>query len=275
MFRVNASRNVFTTYDPTSNDMKVPELTILIPVFNGEHCLPDTFRKLDRLINESELRLEVVFVDDGSRDRSFDLIKDFIREHEWGAALRLGDNYGMHSALRVGFEKARADFVATTEMCMENSPDELLRLFHSMNDSCDVVSGWRKRRVASWWRRIASKLINGFLRGVCNMPLHDINCLVKVWRKPVGRAVFRLPAYEHFLTELLSKRLTEVTFNYNKNYTNVPSSFSARQLFKIAASFFRAAWRIRTKRPPALETIIPPHIKIAEEVRGWAKGDAG
>ena len=207
--------------------MKTSELTILVPVFNGEKILAETLRQFGALLQDPPLPLELLFVDDGSSDASFAMLKTFKREHEQVRVVRLDKNYGLLTALLAGFENARSEVVVVTGMRLEYEITEVFRLYALLTPNVDVVCVRRVGRRDHWWRRFASRLANGIVRLICGFPFRDMNCLLRVCRRTTGLAALEYPSYGYQLSAFWGLRVVETPVFFSMK-PKTSSSFSPR-----------------------------------------------
>jgi len=128
---------------------------------------------------------EIIFVDDGSTDKSFDVIKSLRARNNRIKAVRFRRNYGKSAALSVGFEKARGQFVATLDADLQDDPAEIAQMIDKLNEGYDLVSGWKKKRHDPFTKIIPSKFFNLVTSCVSGIKLHDFNCGLKVYRNEV------------------------------------------------------------------------------------------
>jgi undecaprenyl-phosphate 4-deoxy-4-formamido-L-arabinose transferase len=227
-----------------------PALTLVIPVYNGENVLPETLRRLGAMLERADRPLELLLVDDGSTDRSFDLLRAFRDGRPEVKVIRLARNFGIYGAMRAGFVAARSDVIASTEMCVEHDLDEIFRLVDLMRPGIDVVCGGRVRRTDAWWRRAGSWLTNRIARALCGLPIRDLNSDLRVWRRDAGLELSAVPSYGHLLATYCRLRLLEVPVDFSR-HPKAPSSFTVRQLARAFAEIVvrAVAWKLGRRGP--------------------------
>jgi len=166
------------------------ELSIVIPLYNEEESIGELFAWIQRVLKPLNLEYEVIFVDDGSSDNSWEKVTQMSEEHKEVKGLRFRRNYGKSAALHVGFEAARGDVIITMDADLQDSPEEIPELYRMIKeDGYDLVSGWKKKRYDPLTKTLPSKLFNRTVRFVSGIKLHDFNCGLKAYRKDVVKNI--------------------------------------------------------------------------------------
>ena len=167
-----------------------PQLSIVIPVFNEEAGLHALFDRLYPALDKLRTPYEVLFVNDGSRDRSAALLKDqFLRRPEVTRVILFNANYGQHMAIVAGFEHSRGERVVTLDADLQNPPEEIGKLLSAMDAGHDYVGGVRRTREDSWWRRIASRLMNRVREKITRIRMTDQGCMLRAYSRDIARAI--------------------------------------------------------------------------------------
>ena len=163
------------------------DISIVVPLYNEEESLPELFAWIQRVMNENGFTYEVIFVNDGSTDRSWDVIEKLAAQSENAKGIKFRRNYGKSPALYCGFEKAQGDVVITMDADLQDSPDEIPELYRMITeDGYDLVSGYKKKRYDPLSKTLPTKLFNATARAVSGIKnLHDFNCGLKAYRKEV------------------------------------------------------------------------------------------
>lgn len=165
-------------------------VSIVIPLLNEEDSLPELHAWIRRVCLEHQLNYEIIFVDDGSRDNSWQVILDIQRSDKDVKAIRFQRNYGKSAALHVGFEAAEGDVVITMDADLQDSPDEIPQLVAMIQEEgYDLVSGWKKKRYDPISKTIPTKLYNWATRMMSGIYLHDFNCGLKAYKKEVVKSL--------------------------------------------------------------------------------------
>ncbi len=167
-----------------------PSISVVIPLLNEEESLNELAARLAPVLEtESAGRYEVIFIDDGSTDSSFEVLRALNRRNGRFHALRFRRNYGKSAALAVGFAAAKNDVVITMDADLQDDPLEIPNLVAKINEGYDLVSGWKKRRKDPLEKRLPSKFFNFVTSTVSGIKLHDFNCGLKAYRKDVIKTV--------------------------------------------------------------------------------------
>ena len=163
------------------------DISIIIPLYNEEESLPELHAWIDRVMNAHGFSYEIIFVNDGSTDHSWDVIEELKKEHDEVKGIKFRRNYGKSPALYCGFKRAKGDVVITMDADLQDSPDEIPELYRMITeDKYDLVSGYKKKRYDPLSKTIPTKLFNATARKVSGIKnLHDFNCGRKAYRKEV------------------------------------------------------------------------------------------
>ncbi len=168
------------------------DISVVIPLYNEAESLPSLYQWLVRVMNENGYTYEILFVDDGSTDSSWEVIENLHSQSPDSVhGIRFRRNYGKSAALYSGFQKALGDVVITMDADLQDSPDEIPELFRMITeDGFDLVSGWKKKRYDNrLTKNLPSKLFNATARRVTGIPLHDMNCGLKAYRNEVVKNI--------------------------------------------------------------------------------------
>jgi glycosyltransferase involved in cell wall biosynthesis len=166
------------------------ELSIIIPVYNEDESLPELCSWIERVVHQEGISYEIVLVDDGSTDNSWEVITDLRRQNPHIKGIKFQRNYGKSAALNEGFKAAGGDVVITMDADMQDSPDEIPDLRRMiLEDRYDMVSGWKKVRHDPLSKTLPSKFFNWTTARVSRIPLHDFNCGLKAYRKKVVKSI--------------------------------------------------------------------------------------
>lgn len=159
-------------------------------MYNEDESLPELAAWIERVMKENDFSYEVVFVDDGSRDKSWSIIRKLNQENPCFRGIRFRRNYGKSAALQTGFEAVQGNVVITMDADMQDSPDEIPALYKMITEEgYDVVSGWKKKRYDPVSKTIPTKLFNWAVRRMSKIRLHDFNCGLKAYRHDVVKSI--------------------------------------------------------------------------------------
>ena len=167
---------------PASEDNAIA-FSVVIPLYNEEQSLEELHRRLTDTLATLSDRFEIIFVDDGSIDNSFAVIKNLHQRDSRVKAVRFRRNFGKSTALSAGFKKARGKIIVTLDADLQDLPEEIPSLLNKLEQGYDLVSGWKKKRKDSLIRKIASWLFNRVTSFFTGVKLHDFNCGLKCYRR--------------------------------------------------------------------------------------------
>ena len=167
------------------------DISVIIPLFNERESLPELNAWIRRVMEANGFSHEVIMVDDGSDDGSWDCITELSKTDPAVHGIQFRRNYGKSAALYCGFEKAHGDVVITMDADLQDSPDEIPELYKMIKeDGYDVVSGWKQHRKDNkLTKNLPSKLYNWTARKVTGIKLHDMNCGLKAYKKEVVKSI--------------------------------------------------------------------------------------
>jgi glycosyltransferase involved in cell wall biosynthesis len=160
-------------------------LSVIIPLYNEEENIPLLYEKLNQYLNSLEKEYEILFVDDGSTDRTLSILEEIQSKDNKVIVLSLRRNFGQTAAFAAGFDFARGDIVVTMDGDLQNDPADISKLLELIKDH-DLVSGWRKKRKDPFFsRRLPSLMANWLISNVTGVKLHDYGCSLKAYRRDV------------------------------------------------------------------------------------------
>ncbi len=208
------------------------DVSVVIPVFNEEESLPGLFERLFPVMESLDKSWEVVFVNDGSRDRSLALLVDSVDRHP--GSIRVVDfngNFGQHMAIMAGFSVSKGKAVVTMDADLQNPPEEIPRLLQQMDAGYDVVGTIRSTRRDPFFRRVASKIVNGITNKITGLNLHDYGCMLRAYSRRVVDLINSCPESTTFIPALAQK--------FALNPTEIEVGHSERELGTSKYSLFR------------------------------------
>lgn len=161
------------------------DISVVIPLYNEEESIPELHSWIKRVMEENNFSYEIIFVDDGSIDNSWEVITQLKESSSSVRAIKFQRNYGKSPALHCAFQKAKGDVVITMDADLQDSPDEIPELYKMVRDeNYDLVSGWKKKRYdGTLSKNIPSKIYNATARRVTGIKLHDMNCGLKAYKR--------------------------------------------------------------------------------------------
>jgi len=166
------------------------KVSIVVPLYNEAESLPELMRSIAQALTPTGHAFEVLFVDDGSTDNSFEVLRGLHGEHPGRVRVfRFGRNYGKAAALAVGFEKADGDVIVTMDADLQDDPSAIPAMLAKLDEGYDLVSGWKKVRKDPLEKRLPSKLFNLVVSIMSGIRLHDFNCGFKAYRAHVAKGL--------------------------------------------------------------------------------------
>jgi glycosyltransferase involved in cell wall biosynthesis len=166
------------------------DISVVVPLFNEEESLPELCSWIDKVMKKNNFSYEVLLIDDGSKDKSWEVIEQLSSENINLKGIKFRRNYGKSAALNVAFAKAEGDVVITMDADLQDSPDEIPDLYKMiMTDGFDLVSGWKKTRHDPITKTIPTKLFNWAARKASGIYLHDFNCGLKSYKNTVVKSI--------------------------------------------------------------------------------------
>ncbi len=181
-------------------------ISVVIPVYNEQESLATLHAEIADVARHANLDLEVLFVDDGSRDGSWPAIRDLAAHDARVHGLRFRRNFGKAAALSAGFRAARGDIILTLDADLQDDPKEMPRFLTALAEGCDVVSGWKKVRHDPWHKVWPSRVFNFLVSWLTGVHLHDHNCGMKCYRAEVVREVRLYGELHRFIPVLAAAR---------------------------------------------------------------------
>lgn len=164
-------------------------VSVVVPLYNEEESLHELTGNIIASMKDVGKPYEIVFVDDGSTDRSFEVLKGIHGKYPHTKVIRFRRNFGKSAALSVGFREARGEFVITMDADLQDDPREIPSLIAAMGDSYDLVSGWKQKRHDPLSKTLPSRFFNYVTGRMSGIPIHDFNCGLKAYRNVVVKSV--------------------------------------------------------------------------------------
>ena len=174
-------------------------ISIVVPVYNEEESLEAFFIVLSEELEKIEYSSEIIFIDDGSADRSLEILKNISEKEKNIRIFSFRKNQGKAEALTLGFLKANGEFIVTLDADLQDRPSEILILLNKMEEGYDLVCGWRKNRKDSFSKIISSRLFNLIARNLWGLSLHDYNCGLKLYTKEAAKSLYLYGGMHRFI----------------------------------------------------------------------------
>ncbi len=194
-------------------------LSVVIPAYNEEENIPILYERLKGVLEGLQREYEIIFVDDGSMDRTWERLKDIAERDKRVKLIRFRKNYGQTAAMYAGFQHASGEVVVTMDADLQNDPEDIPMLLQKLEEGYDIVSGWRKDRKDPFLsRRLPSMIANWIISKVTGVELHDYGCTLKAYRADIIKRLELYGDMHRFLpalTKRLGARITEVPVQHH------------------------------------------------------------
>jgi glycosyltransferase involved in cell wall biosynthesis len=166
------------------------DLSVVVPLFNEDESLAELVEWVLKVVKKENLSTEIILIDDGSKDRSWEVIEELQQKYPEVKGIKFRRNYGKSAALNIGFKEAKGRVVITMDADLQDSPDEIPELVDLIkNQGFDLISGWKRNRYDPLSKTLPSRFFNGVTRWISKIPLHDFNCGLKAYRSEVVKSI--------------------------------------------------------------------------------------
>jgi glycosyltransferase involved in cell wall biosynthesis len=183
-----------------------PEISIVVPLYNEEENIEELYRRLKEVLNMVGRTYELVFVDDGSRDKTAELLRQIFEKDQNVKVVRLRRNFGQTAALQAGFDFASGQIIISMDGDLQHDPADIPAFLAKLEEGFDIVSGWRKRRVDNLFlRRFPSWVANRIMRWLSGVPIHDFGTTFKAYRRDVVKGIQLYGELHRFIPALISR----------------------------------------------------------------------
>ncbi len=195
---------------------EIPSISIIVPVLNEEGSLDKFYKETTKSLNEYS-NWEIIFIDDGSDDESYNIMRKLADEDNRVSIIQFFKNFGKADALSEGFKQANGDVVITIDADLQDDPAEIPRLVEKIQEGWDVVSGWKKDRKDPISKRLPSKLFNMVTRFLTGIKIHDFNCGLKAYRRKVVKSIDIYGGLHRYIPAIAGQKgfsITEIAVNH-------------------------------------------------------------
>lgn len=211
-----------------------PMLSLIVPVLNEADSLAELQRQVEAACRAAQLDYELLLIDDGSTDRSWEVISELAAAHPEVQGIRFRRNFGKAAAQMAGLRTATGDVVFTMDADLQDDPGEIPRFLAQLDEGYDVVNGWKQRRLDPWHKVYPSKVFNGMVSWLTGLKLHDHNCGLKAFRREVGQELRLYGELHRFIPVLAHARgfrVTELPVNHRPR-EHGRSKYGVRRFFR-------------------------------------------
>ena len=227
-------------------------LSVVVAVFNEEESLRAFYKTLLAVLFKLKKNYEIIFVDDGSNDKSLSILKEFEKKSKSVSVFSFRKHQGKAEALTLGFQKAKGDYIVTLDADLQDRPEEILKLIKKLNEGWDCVSGWRKNRRDSIFKVLPSKLFNFLALVFWGLKVNDLNCGLKLYSKDAAKSLRLYGGMHRFIPLLLYQegfKVTEVPVIHEKRKFG-KSKYGLSKVFTELPDLFTMLFLSRySKRP--------------------------
>ena len=167
------------------------DLSVVIPLYNESESIEELNKWVINTLNSESISFEIIYIDDGSSDESWDIIKNLANNSDSIKGISFSKNFGKSQALNAGFKECKGNFIATLDADLQDSPEEIPEMINKLKkENLDLISGWKKKRYDSLFlKKIPSKLFNFVARCSSGIKIHDFNCGIKVFKSEVVKSI--------------------------------------------------------------------------------------
>jgi len=193
------------------------EISIIVPIFNEAENLCPLYKEVSEVLENTNLTYEIILVDDGSRDASFNRMSELAASDQRVKVVRLRRNFGQTAAMAAGFRSASGEIIISMDGDLQNDPRDIPQLLAKMEEGYDVVSGWRKKRKDPLSKRLPSLIANTLISKMTGLRLHDYGCTLKAYRRSILAEVNLYGELHRFVPALahqVGARVTEIPVNH-------------------------------------------------------------
>ncbi len=211
-------------------------LSVVIPIFNEAENLEKLHERLTRTVRQLGRPYEIWYVDDGSRDRSLEILHTFAQADDRVGVIELTRNFGQHAAVLAGFAAAQGEIVVTLDGDLQNPPEEIPRLIAKIEEGYEVVGGWREDRHDPLYRRLPSDLINQLTSLTVGVKMNDYGCMLRAYRRNVVRQIIECDERSSFIPALansLAKHTAEIEVQHSDRLSG-RSKYTLLKLMRLS-----------------------------------------
>ncbi len=220
------------------------ELSVVIPAYNEEQNVTALLKRITEVFEPFERSFEVVIVDDGSTDKTLELLQEHKQSKSWLRVIAFDRNYGQTCAMAAGFKAARGAIIATLDADLQNDPMEIPRLIEMLNE-CDAVVGWRLKRQDPWLRRVSTRIANNVRNKLSGESIHDSACSLKVYKRACLEGLTLYKGMHRFMPTLVKMRgfkVMEVPVSHHPRYAGKAKYGVWNRMFRAFVDLLAVRW---------------------------------
>ncbi|HDS85252.1 MAG TPA: glycosyltransferase, partial [Phycisphaerales bacterium] len=230
------------TADKLVNDI---ELSLVIPAYNEQDTIEPLLSRIAEVFEETDYSFEAIVVDDGSTDRTLELLKSAKNKKSWLRILTFDRNHGQTAAMCAGFRAAGGRIIATLDADLQNDPAEVPRLMEMLSDEVDAVVGWRQKRQDPWLRRVSTKIANAVRNWLSGESIHDSACSLKVYKRCCLERVALFEGMHRFMPTLVKMQgyhVIEAPVSHHPRYAGQAKYGVWNRVFKAFFDLLAVRW---------------------------------
>lgn len=215
--------------------MSTPYVSVVIPVFNEQENLRALYKALAPVLKDLGKPYEIILVDDGSTDRSLEILRELQEQDSHIVVIEFSRNFGQHSAIFAGFDQSRGEIVVTLDADLQNPPEAIPSLVHTIESGYDVVGGWREDRQDSLFRKLASKVVNKVISWSTGVKLKDYGCMLRAYRRSIVQQISKCSEISSFIPALantFARSIAEIQVPH-RDRAQGRSKYSLRRLIRL------------------------------------------
>lgn len=235
-----------------ASNTPTPFISVVLPVFNEQGSLPKLYQKIHQVMTAQRYRYELIFVDDGSDDSSFQILSAYQQHDKTIKLIQFRKNFGKSAAYHAGFSAAHGDIVITLDADLQDDPEEIPLFIDKIQQGFDMVVGWRYTRKDNWHKKIPSRFFNHVVAKLTRIPLHDFNCPFKAYSRDVLREIEIYGEQHRYIPVLAQAKgfsITEIKIE-NKPRLYGYSKYGVERLLRGMLDLFTVIFITRfSKRP--------------------------
>ncbi|RLE04326.1 MAG: glycosyltransferase [Candidatus Aminicenantes bacterium] len=198
--------------EKSDNSQTGPQISVVVPFYNEEANVEELYRRLKKVLDKLKRTYELIFIDDGSTDKTPEILQKIYEKDELVKIIRLRKNFGQTAALQAGFDFAQGEIIISMDGDLQHDPEDIPLFLAKMNEGYDVVSGWRKKRVDNLFlRRIPSLVANRIMKWLSGVEIHDFGTTFKAYKKEVIKKVHLYGELHRFIPALTSRTGVKIT----------------------------------------------------------------
>jgi len=228
-------------------------ISVIVPVYNEEDALPHLYERLIKVLENLNKEYECLFVNDGSTDNTYNILKDFESQNKNVRVFNFRRNFGQTQAIACGFDNAQGNVVITMDADLQNFPEDIPSLIEKLNEGYDVVSGWRRKREDPLFtKKMPSFFANRFISWVTGITLRDFGCTLKAYKKWVVKGLKMYGEMHRFLPVLCQwkgARIAEIPVRHQKRKYG-KTKYGASRIFKVILDIFVLRFFLSVRNTP-------------------------